>query len=296
MNFNEELQVFRSRIEDGLKQYVPLDGDTPSRLLDAMKHSLFAGGKRIRPVMLLSLFEMKPTALDPIPAAVAIECLHTYSLIHDDLPAMDDSNLRRGVATCHVAFDEATAILAGDALLTLAFEILSTHYQDHPQIACSLVRELARAAGSGKLVGGQMEDILQEKSEGDCGGSLDDITRIEDNKTGALFKASLRMGLILAQRPEDLLKTASELGEVIGRSFQIVDDMLDALGDEKTVGKSLKLDERNAKITAVSHLGLEGSKKRVERLHDTGIKLSKKLGETPGFFISLLDYLKTRVN
>jgi geranylgeranyl diphosphate synthase, type II len=296
VNFKDKLQIFRSRTEEGLKRYVPLDPETPARLDCAMKYSLFAGGKRIRPVILLSLFEMEPSEIDPIPAAVAIECLHTYSLIHDDLPSMDDSELRRGVPTCHVAFDEATAVLAGDALLTLAFEILASQYTHEPRIACDLVAELSYAAGSSCLVGGQMDDVFLEKHDQEQGITLADITRIEDHKTGALFKASLRMALILAKRPAHLLNIASDLGEIIGRSFQIVDDILDASGDEKTVGKSLNSDQRNSKITAVSHYGLKGACAKVDELNKKGIELCSQLGKTPAFLIELLEYLKTRVN
>lgn len=296
MDFKQKLQVFRSRTEEGLRRYVPLDPETPVRLDRAMKHSLFAGGKRIRPIILLSVFEMEPSGMDPIPAAVAIECLHTYSLIHDDLPSMDNSDLRRGVATCHVAFDEATAILAGDALLTLAFEILASQYSHDPRIACDLIAELSHAAGSSRLVGGQIDDFLLEKNNQEQGVTIEDITRIEDNKTGALFKASLRMGLILAKRPAHLRDIASSLGEIIGRSFQIVDDILDASGDEQTVGKSLNTDERNSKITAVSHYGIEGACKEVDELNKKGIELCLQLGNTSRFLIELLEYLRIRVN
>ena len=282
-------------MEAGLTQYVPLDANTPERLEKAMRHSLFAGGKRIRPILLLSMFEMEPSDLDPLPAAAAIECLHTYSLIHDDLPSMDDSDLRRGHPTCHIAFDEATAVLAGDALLTLAFEILSGQYAAEPRIACDLVLELSRAAGSGKLVGGQMDDIMLDRNDQAIQVTIDDIVRIEDNKTGALFKACLRMALILAKRPSHLLDIASKLGEIIGRSFQIVDDILDASGDEKTVGKSLKTDVRNAKITAVSHYGIKGARARVDELYTEGVKLCYQLGSSPVFLVELLEYLKTRV-
>ena len=295
MDFQQELQVFQARVEDGLRRYVPLSKETPARLEQAMKHSLFAGGKRIRPILLLSLFEMQPFEIDPLPAAVAVECLHTYSLIHDDLPSMDNSALRRGHPTCHVAFDDATAILAGDALLTLAFEILADQYSHEPCIACDLVLELSRAAGSARLVGGQMDDILVSQNTEQGAVTMADITRIEDNKTGALFKASLRMALILAKRPGKLLETASELGKVIGRSFQIVDDILDASGDEKTVGKSLQTDARNAKITAVSHYGMDLAKEKVDQLYKKGVGLCSDLGSSPVFLIELLEYLKTRV-
>lgn len=272
---------------------VPLDAETPQRLKDAMRHSIHAGGKRIRPVMLLGIHEMNPGNLDPLPAAVAVECLHTYSLIHDDLPSMDDSELRRGVPTCHIAFDEATAVLAGDALLTLAFEILSTYYASVPATANRLVMELAKAAGSARLVGGQMNDILLDRYEG-VPVSMEAVYSIEDNKTGALFCACLRMGLILANADEGQLEIATRLGRVIGRSFQIVDDILDAIGDEKTVGKSLKKDDRNLKTTAITHYGIEGARKEVDRLHAQGLAYCDEMNGDSNFIRSLLHHLKNR--
>ncbi len=294
MDFNEQLQDFRNRVETGLKSMVPLDASTPKRLSDAMLHSLHAGGKRIRPVMLLGISDTGNGSRDPVPAAVAIECLHTYSLIHDDLPSMDDSVLRRGVPTCHIAFDEATAVLAGDALLTLAFEILSTHYANEPQIANRLVMELSRAAGSARLVGGQMDDILLERLEGETV-EMDRVFNIEDNKTGALFCACLRMGLILSDAHADQLDLASKLGIVIGRSFQIVDDILDEVGDEAMVGKSLQADIRNKKTTAVTHFGISGAREEVNRLHHLGLQLCEKLDMDTKFLQNLLLYLKNRV-
>jgi geranylgeranyl diphosphate synthase, type II len=295
VDFHQQLQVFRESVEVGLRQWVPLDTSTPERLTAAMRHCLDAGGKRIRPVLLLASFELRPSHMDPLPAAVALECLHTYSLIHDDLPSMDDSALRRGLPTCHVAFDEATAVLAGDALLTLAFQLLAGCYQETPALANALVLELATAAGSGRLIGGQMEDIqLERHAKGPV--PLERIERIEDNKTGALFCASLRMGLLLAGADAGQLETATRLGRVIGRSFQIVDDILDAVGDELVVGKSLHTDERNLKTTAVTHFGLAGARQQVEQLYLDGIELCRALDGDSQFLQSLLCHLKNRAS
>lgn len=295
MDFFQQLQVFRERVDAALHEWVPLDPTTPGRLRDAMQHSLHAGGKRIRPVLLLAVFEMEPTDRDPLPAAVAVECLHTYSLIHDDLPSMDDSALRRGAPTCHIAFDEATAILAGDALLTLAFEVLSTAYASEPLLAVQLVQELSRSAGAAQLVGGQMEDVqLDRETEGRA--DMERIYQIEDRKTGALFCASLRMGMRLCGQGDARLQLATQLGHVIGRSFQIVDDLLDATGDEAMVGKTLLSDERNQKVTAVTHYGIEGARREVERLHQMGLKYCDQLGGQVEFMQSLLHHLKNRVS
>jgi geranylgeranyl pyrophosphate synthase len=292
VNFDGQLQAFRTRIENGLRSWVPLSVATPARLSQAMHHSLFAGGKRVRPVLLLAAFDLFPCDRDPLPAAVALECLHTYSLIHDDLPGMDNSDLRRGVPTCHVAFDDATAILAGDALLTLAFEILVTRYAHDPALACALVRELASAAGSAGMIGGQMQDVLSDRAGESIG--MEQVRSIEDHKTGALFQCSLRMGLMLASAPSETLALASEIGLLVGRAFQVVDDLLDAEGDEMTVGKTLKIDARNCKATAVSHYGIEGARREAALLHQQAQERVGLLGGDPRFLSALLDYLLHR--
>jgi geranylgeranyl diphosphate synthase type II len=294
VDFQEQLQVFQTRVEAALEQWVPLDSDTPPRLKEAMRHSLFAGGKRVRPILLLSAFELAPRLIDPLPAAVALECVHTYSLIHDDLPSMDDSALRRGHPTCHVAYDEATAVLAGDALLTLAFEIMAEQYAEYPKELVSLIKELSHAAGSAGMVGGQIKDILLEQSDTDV--SFETIEQIEDKKTGALLTASLRMGFILSAMSPGMLEHADALGKVIGRSYQIVDDILDATSDEATLGKSVKADERNKKITAVDHLGLDGARAEVDKLIAQGMKILKKIPSETAFLEKLLMYLKTRIS
>jgi geranylgeranyl diphosphate synthase, type II len=293
VTFDQQLQDFRSQIEGALGHYIPLHPDTPGRLVAAMRHALTAGGKRVRPVLLLAAHGGADGTADPIPAAVALECLHTYSLIHDDLPSMDNSALRRGMPTCHIAFDEATAVLAGDALLTLAFEILSTCYCSDPVLCCALVRELSFAAGASRLVGGQMDDVMMERNQ-ECGStSFAEITKIEDCKTGALFQCSIRMGLLLA-RKQHLLETGSALGQWIGRAFQITDDILDATGDEKVVGKTLKIDSRNRKVTAVGYLGLDGARSQVKAMLAEARSCVREIAPDPTFLLGMLDYLETR--
>ena len=183
MEFKEKLAAFRSRIDSAIDQLTPASNTRPSRVHEAMRYSLSAGGKRIRPSLVLASSELFESQVDPLPAAVAVECLHTYTLIHDDLPAIDDSNLRRGLDTCHIRFDEATAILAGDALLTYAFELLAKHYSSEPSLAVELIATLSETAGSQKLIGGQMEDVLGENySVGET-----ELEYIHLNKTSALI-------------------------------------------------------------------------------------------------------------
>ena len=168
-----------------------------------MRHSMNAGGKRLRPILVLAAHEIFPNPVDPLPAAIAIECIHTYSLIHDDLPAMDNSDLRRGEPSCHKAFDEATAILAGDALQPLAFEILANAYAGDPQLGLDLVCMLSRTAGSQKLVGGQMQDLLSEGNDPD----EESLSYIHSNKTAAMIEASLQMGFRVGKEGQKLEKT-----------------------------------------------------------------------------------------
>ncbi len=294
MNIDTELQVFRDNIEAALNRWVPIDPKTPGGLTEAMRYSLFAGGKRIRPLMLLGAARINAQLLEPYPAAVAIECIHTYSLIHDDLPAMDDSKLRRGLPTNHVKFDEATAILAGDALLTLAFEVIAQAYCDSPGIAIALTQELGRAAGSAQLVGGQFRDLALEKGESEV--SLQAINEIENAKTGALFVACLRMGLLTTEYAQSQWEVVTELGQTFGQAFQVIDDILDVVGDEATVGKSLRLDTHNNKATAVTEYGLEGAYKIADELTQKALDHCQALGEGASFLRYLIQKMRKRVN
>jgi geranylgeranyl pyrophosphate synthase len=223
-----------------------------------MRYSLEAGGKRLRPVLVLAAAERFGVNDDSaIPAAIAIECVHTYSLIHDDLPCMDNDDLRRGRPTAHKAFDEATALLAGDALLTHAFSLLATAYAGTPILAHALTRELADAAGSRRLIGGQMEDLLAEKK---ANSSADELDFIHLNKTAAMIEASLVMGGLIGAATESALATLRKVGRHLGLAFQIVDDVLDATADSATLGKTPGKDAKAGKATYVKLHGLEASR------------------------------------
>lgn len=274
MEFKEKLIDYVVRVEAAFSELLPSGSARPTRIHQAMLYSLSAGGKRIRPALVLAAAEHFDHTRNAIPAAVAVECLHTYTLIHDDLPAMDDSDLRRGRPTCHVEFDDATAVLAGDALLTLAFEILSTQYAGEPKIAVKLVKILSQASGSQRLIGGQMEDILGETR------SLneDELAFIHLNKTAALIEASLEMGAVIGGANADQIESIREYGRCIGLGFQIVDDILDATSDESTLGKSVGADAAANKTTYVSIHGLEKSRSYAASLAEKAYRICDELG------------------
>jgi geranylgeranyl diphosphate synthase, type II len=237
--------------------------DCPPRLREAMRYSVFAGGKRLRPLLVLLANEACLGAADAaMPAAAAVEMIHTYSLIHDDLPAMDDDDLRRGLPTCHRNFDEATAILAGDALLTLAFEAVS-EMQPSP-VAARCVKELAKAAGAVGMVGGQVDDLHADAGPG----TLEWLESLHERKTGALLRASLRMGGIAAGASLEQLDALTDYGRQIGLAFQIVDDLLDVEGDAVKLGKDVRKDEAAGKLTYPGLLGVEESRRRAWELMD----------------------------
>ena len=255
MDFATELKRHAGRVERGLDQFLPRADTRPARLHAAMRYSLEAGGKRLRPVLVLAAAELFGVRDDDaLPAAVALECVHTYSLIHDDLPCMDNDDLRRGRPTAHKQFDEATALLAGDALLTHAFALLAGNYPD--KLAAALVRELADAAGSRRLIGGQMEDLLAENKSDVTPG---DLEFIHLNKTAAMLEAALVMGGLIGGANEDAIATLRRAGRHLGLAFQIIDDILDATADTATLGKTAGKDAKAGKTTFVKLHGLEAS-------------------------------------
>lgn len=291
MDFPSRLQTAVTRVENALDALLPPTSTRPSRLHEAMRYSLQAGGKRLRPVLLLASSELTgPPAFEPLAAAVAIECVHTYSLIHDDLPCMDNDDLRRGRPTCHKAFDEATALLAGDALLTYAFELLSTRYPAQPGFP--LIRELSTAAGSQRLIGGQIEDLLAEKKTDATPAELEFIHL---NKTAAMIEASLVMGGLTSADPSvETLATLRTLGRELGLTFQIVDDILDATADSATLGKTAGKDARADKTTFVKLHGLEGARRFAREHTDAAQAALARLPGDTRFLHQLVDSLLTR--
>jgi len=257
-----------------------------------MRYSMEVGGKRIRPALLFAASDLFASEADPTAAAVAIECLHTYTLIHDDLPSIDDSDLRRGRPSCHAQFDEATAVLAGDALLTYAFQLLAREYGDLPTLATRLITELADASGSERLIGGQQEDIENEGEPLDA----DTLRYIHENKTSALITAALKMGLAFSQPNETQTQYMQDAGYHLGLSFQIVDDILDATSDPRTLGKPVGNDAAAAKSTYVALHGIEGAQAEAKRHTEATLTALESLGGKNQTLLELVRELETRIN
>ena len=272
-DLHEELARAKLRIESALERYIDeearrFEGACPERLAAAMRYSLMAGGKRLRPILAMWAAETcGAEAETALPAAVALEMIHTYSLIHDDLPAMDDDDLRRGRPTCHRAFDEATAILAGDGLLTLAFEVVARD-QRPVETVPECIRILAEAAGPVGMVGGQMADLNAETRED---ATLDELEAIHRRKTGALLCAALRLGATVAGASDREKAALVEYGRNVGLAFQVVDDLLDATGDEAKMGKRVGKDSGLGKWTYPGLMGIDASRAHAQGLAASAI-------------------------
>ena len=253
---------YRALVDEALALHLRAGDGCPSRLAEAMRYSVLAPGKRLRPILVYLAAEACDAEPEhATPAACAVEMVHAYSLIHDDLPAMDDDDLRRGRPTCHRQFDEATAILAGDALLTLAFQVLATQVQPG-DVAARCCAVLAAAAGAVGMVGGQADDM----AGGLDGDDLERIESIHARKTGALINASLELGAICAGAGPEQIDALKAFGARLGLAFQITDDLLDVRGDSDAVGKRVGKDAEQGKATYPALLGVDASVQRAERL------------------------------
>jgi geranylgeranyl diphosphate synthase type II len=261
----------------------------PARLAEAMRYALLGGGKRIRP--LLTLLGCRAVGGEPetaMPAACAVEMIHTYSLVHDDLPAMDDDDLRRGRPTCHRAFDEATAILAGDALLTLAFETLAELEPSSVAIRC--VKALAEGAGMGGMVGGQQDDL----HFGEPSDKLAALESLHHRKTGALINAALLMGGIVGRADEVRLSALRDYGSAVGLAFQVADDLLDVEGTVENVGKGVGKDSTAGKSTYPGLLGVDQSRELARRLVKRAKETLSPFGRSADHLAELADYVVER--
>jgi geranylgeranyl pyrophosphate synthase len=288
----DKLNDYTGRVDLAIDKLLPACTTRPLNLHSAMRYSIQAGGKRIRPTLLLIASELFDNKSDPTAAAVAIECLHTYTLIHDDLPAIDNSELRRGSPSCHTKFNEATAILAGDSLLTHAFRLLSEQYSAEPELAILLIKELSKASSSEYLIAGQQEDIENEGQVIDA----DTLLYIHANKTAALLSAALKMGLYFCQPSESQLTTIAQAGYHLGLAFQIVDDILDATSSSDLLGKPVGNDAAIEKSTYVILLGLEGARLEAHRHTQEAINALESLGGNNLTLLSLVSDLEKRIN
>ena len=264
----------RSLIDSFLISQMPPEDTRPATLHRAMRYSIFAGGKRLRPILCIAAAEaVGKTTDEVIRAACALELLHTYTLVHDDLPAMDDDDLRRGKPTTHITFGEANAILAGDALLTLAFEWMARAPGKKPNAPADPVIELAVASGSMGVIGGQVEDLAAEGKAP----SADLVDFIHAHKTGALLRASVRIGAMIAGASAKELDALSRYGEHMGLAFQIADDILNATSSSKQLGKATGSDEARGKMTYVAVYGLDVARQRADDLIEKAVAELKGL-------------------
>jgi geranylgeranyl diphosphate synthase, type II len=265
------LQDRRNIVEEALQRYLPSQGNIPADIYNAVHYSVFAGGKRIRPILCLAAVDAVGGNLAPaMPVACALELIHTYSLIHDDLPAMDNDDFRRGKPTSHKVFGEAIAILAGDALLTEAFVLLSRSEKERlpVQRRLSVIQEIAQAAGISGMVGGQALDVLSEKGLP----NKDILGEIHRRKTGALIVAAIKAGAILFNASKDKVKALSQYGANIGMAFQIADDILNVEGNSELLGKETGSDAVRGKVTYPSLLGLDAAKEKLKQHIDASIE------------------------
>jgi geranylgeranyl diphosphate synthase type II len=296
-DYDEYLRSRQALADHFLRTRLNFGDGCPDKLAEAMRYSLLAGGKRLRPILVLMANEAAGGADDnALPAAAAVEMIHTYSLIHDDLPAMDDDDLRRGRPTCHKAFGEALAILAGDGLLTQAFAVLSESYP--PTTAAACCRELANGAGAAGMVGGQVEDLAWEK-QGE-GGSLDVLRNVHARKTGALFRASLRLGTLAAQGerrggPDPALCDSLDgYGRCFGMIFQITDDLIDVESSAEKTGKRTQKDAGRGKLTYPGFLGLDESRRQARELAAQAKQHLQPLGQKSQRLEALLNFTLAR--
>jgi len=295
-NFTNQLSEYATIIKNALKQQLKTEnfneyGLAPEKLLAAMRHGSLNGGKRLRPFLLTetaAIFDVSPKIT--LDAALAIEMVHCYSLIHDDLPSMDDDDMRRGQASVHKKFNEATAILAGDNLLTFAFEIIATSKNYSPKLKNNLIIELAKASGAGGMVGGQMLDLDAENQTL----SENEINNIQAMKTGALICASARMGALIGGASKKQILSLTKYATNAGWAFQLADDILDETATIEQMGKATKKDAERGKSTLVSNIGLEKANKQLATIIKAAILALEPFGERANNLIEIAQFFGER--
>ncbi|MEM7014477.1 MAG: polyprenyl synthetase family protein [Verrucomicrobiota bacterium] len=286
MNFDDYIKDRRELVEAALDAALPADTERPETLHKAMRHSIFAGGKRLRPILCLAAAEACGGSVEAaMPLGVAVECLHTYTLIHDDLPCMDDDDFRRGHPTCHKVFGDGIAVLAGDALQALAFEICGAQRKGG-----EFARELAETSGSKKLVGGQVLDLEGEDKQL----TLEELKYVHLSKTAALLTTTVRFGAMSANATDEQLLALTDFGQACGLAFQIIDDILDVTQSSEQLGKSAGKDEASDKSTFPALLGLEESKAEAHRLTERAKADLEIFGERGEALSALANYLLDR--
>ncbi|MBQ2662873.1 MAG: polyprenyl synthetase family protein [Clostridia bacterium] len=289
----EQLKERIALVDSVLDKYLAIKDNPQKTIYEAMRYSVFAGGKRLRPVLMLSFCEMCGGDVnEALPFASAMEMIHTYSLIHDDLPAMDNDDLRRGMPTSHIKYGEATAILAGDALLNRAFEVVSAYDGKYPERALKAINILALSSGTEGMIGGQVVDI---ESEG-RGITLDELRYLHLGKTGAIIRSACTIGTLMGGGNDEEIKAADEFAKNLGIAFQIQDDILDVEGTEEELGKPIGSDKEENKNTYVSILGLEKSKELVKEYSKRAKDALAVFGGRAEFLKELTDYLTNRRN
>lgn len=292
MDINDRIKYYREMVESYLAGLIPEEDGQLKTIIGSMRYSLFAGGKRLRPVLMLGTGEIYGChEEDILPFAGSIEMIHTYSLIHDDLPAMDDDDYRRGKPTNHRIYGEGMAVLSGDGLLNLAYETMMGQVLLKKDLKyAAAAYEIARGAGIFGMVGGQAVDIENEGQKVD----RETMDFCYKNKTGALITASIRAGAIISGASEGDMDILSEFGRYLGLAFQITDDILDAVGDEAKMGKSTGSDQKDNKPTYVSMYGVESSREVASKLTDDALKQLKYFGNRAEFLTGLTKFLLLR--
>lgn len=295
MEFTTQMRAYIAQIEDRLDALTDYDKTLPHGItMEAMRYSLLGGGKRIRALLALKICDsLGGRPEDALDAACAIEMVHAYSLIHDDLPCMDNDELRRGKPTCHIRYGEAVALLAGDGLLTKAFEVLSDEEYTHrigAQKALEVVRLLSTAAGAEGMIGGQTIDMISENTPLD----LEHLTLLHRLKTGALIRASVMIGGVLSGCDRGTLEQLHTYAGNIGLAFQITDDILDVTGDAAALGKNTGSDAQNHKTTYVTLLGIKEAQKMCDRLFTEAKGIISRLGLKDDFIMQLTEMLSSR--
>lgn len=290
--FPSEIALFRGLIESSLDRYTRFEDDCPKHLADAIRYVLLAPGKRIRPALVLAAAKICGGQIEAaLPSACAVEMIHNYSLVHDDLPAMDDDDVRRGRPTCHRQFDEATAILVGDALIPLAFEIIARETRP-TDVALRSIQVLAQASGATALVGGQAEDLSQQFSKPD----YHVLEQIHRRKTGALLTASLELGALSAQADKKSLDSLKIYGKHLGLAFQIADDLLDLKGSQDKMGKKTGKDSDRGKLTYPAVLGVTESEARAQEMAEAAIAALKPFGSAAAPLQQLAHFVVNRTH